>query len=229
MSGRDGWEPPGGRATFAASVASCSPSFALFTLAGAVTTTVPALRPLRVTADIKVCGTQLPDEAIAVGAGGVLANAVVTLTGVKVRTPYPDPQVSNEQCRFVPRVQLARPGAPTKTTSKDPLLHTTNAQQDGGRTLFNVGLPVPGLVVTRPLNGPGLVRLTCNTHTWMRGFVVVTDEMGAVSGADGRFELTGIPPGTYELRVWHEVLKATPLKVTVTAGATADVKIALAR
>ena len=31
------------------------------------------------------------------------------------------------------------------------------------------------------LNGPGLVRLTCNTHTWMRGFIVVTDEMGAVS------------------------------------------------
>ena len=77
-----------------------------------VTTAVPALRPLRVTADIKVCGTQLPDEAIAVGAGGVLANAVVTLTGVKVRTPYPDPQVTNEKCRFVPRVQLARAGRP---------------------------------------------------------------------------------------------------------------------
>ena len=198
-------------------------------IAGVVTTAVPALRPLRVTADIKVCGTQLPDEAIAVGAGGVLANAVVTLTGVKVRTPYPDPQVTNEQCRFVPRVQLARPGAPTKTTSKDALLHTTNAQQDGGRTLFNVGLPVPGMVVTRPLNGPGLVRLTCNTHTWMRGFVVVTDEIGAVSRADGRFELAGVPPGTYELRVWHEMLRAPPIKVTVTAGGTADVKIALMR
>ena len=199
------------------------------TITGVVTTAVPALRPLRVTADVKVCGTQLPDEAIVVGAGGVLANAVVTLTGVKVRTPYPDPQVTNEQCRFVPRVQLARPGAPTKTTSKDPLLHTTNAQQDGGRTLFNVGLPVPGLVVTRPLNGPGLVRLTCNTHTWMRGFVVVTDEMGAVSGADGRFHLAGIPPGTYELRVWHEMLKAPPIKVTVTAGGTSEVAIAVMR
>jgi len=68
--------------------------------------------------------------------------------------------VVNEGCRFVPRVQLARPGAPTRTLSKDPLLHTTNAQQDGGRTLFNVGLPVPNLVVARPLNGAGLVRLT---------------------------------------------------------------------
>lgn len=198
-------------------------------IAGVLTTAVPALRPLRVTADMKVCGTQLPDEAIAVGPGGVLANAVVTLTGVKVRTPYPDPQVVNEGCRFRPRVQLARPGAPTRTLSKDPLLHTTNAQQDGGRTLFNVGLPVPDLVVTRPLNGPGLVRITCNTHTWMRGFIVVTEEMGAVTGPDGRFQLNGVPPGTYELKVWHEMLKAPPVKVTVTAGGTATVAIALTR
>ena len=135
----------------------------------------------------------------------------------------------NEGCRFVPRVQLARPGAPTRTLSKDPLLHTTNAQQDGGRTLFNVGLPVPNLVVARPLNGAGLVRLTCNTHTWMRGYIVVTDEMAVVTGADGRFQLAGVPPGTYELRVWHEMLKAAPIKVTVTSGGTADVKLALTR
>jgi hypothetical protein len=212
-------------------VALVSPSVAAQTgaIAGVVTTTVPALRPLRVTADIKVCGTQLPDEAIAIGPGGVLANAVIALTGVKVRTPYPDPLVTNEGCRFVPRVQVARPGAPTSTTSKDPLLHTTNAQQDGGRALFNVGLPVPNLVVTRPLNGAGLVRLTCNTHTWMRGFIVVTDDMAVVSGRDGRFELTGLPPGTYELKVWHEMLKAPPIKVTVSAGKTTDLAVALSR
>ncbi len=199
------------------------------TISGVAVTAVPALRPLRVTADIKVCGTQLPDDAIAVGSGGGLANVVLTLTGVKVRTPHPDPTVTNEGCKFVPRVQLARAGAPTRTTSKDALLHTTNAQQDGGRTLFNVGLPVPNLVVTRPLAGPGLVRLTCNTHTWMRGFIVVTDEIAAVSGPDGRFQLNGVPAGTYELKVWHEMLKAPPMKVTVAAGGTADVKITLAR
>ncbi len=213
-------------------IALAQPSLAVAqggTITGIVTTTAAAPRPLRVTIDTKVCGTQLPDESIVVGAGGVLANAVLSLTGVKVATPYPAPLVTNEKCRFLPRVQLARPGAPTRTTSHDALLHTTNAQQDGGPTLFNVGLPVPGMVVTRPLNGAGLVRITCNTHTWMRGFIVVTDDMAAVSGADGRFRLTGVPPGTYELTVWHETLKAAPIKVTVAAGGTATVKIAMAR
>ena len=199
------------------------------TITGVAITALPAMRPLRVTMDMKVCGAEVPDETIAVGAGGALANVVVTLSGVKASSPYPDPQVLNEKCRFLPRVQLARPGAPTKTTSHDALLHTTNAQQDGGHTLFNVGLPVPNMVVTRPLNGPGLVRITCNTHQWMRGFVIVTDEMGAVTGPDGSFTLKGVPPGTYELKVWHELLKAAPAKVTVTAGGTATVKLALAR
>lgn len=199
------------------------------TVRGTVTTAVAAQRPLRVTLDARVCGAELPDESIVVGAGGALANAVVTLTGVKSTTPIPEPQVTNEKCRFLPRVQLARPGAQTKTTSHDPLLHTTNAQQDGGRTLFNVGLPVPGLVVARPLNGPGLVRITCNTHTWMRGFIVVTDEVAAVTGADGGFQLANVPPGIYELRVWHETLKAAPVKVTVSAGTATAATFAMTR
>ncbi len=208
----------------------CAPALAQSgSIGGVVTTAATAPRPLRITLDAKVCGNELPDESIVVGAGGVLANAVVTLTGVKPTAPYPDPQVTNDKCRFLPRVQLARPGAPTKTSSHDPLLHTTNAALDGGRTLFNVGLPVPNLVVTRPLAGPGLVRITCNTHTWMRGFIVVTDEMAAVTGADGRFHLANVPPGNYELRVWHETLKGAPMKVTVAAGASSTVKIALAR
>ncbi|MEZ5294411.1 MAG: carboxypeptidase regulatory-like domain-containing protein [Vicinamibacterales bacterium] len=195
------------------------------TITGVVTTAAKAPRPLRVTLDAKVCGATLPDESIVVGPDGGLANAVVRLTGVTAHAPYPDPHVTNEKCRFTPRVQLARPGAPTKTSSKDPLLHTTNAQQDGGRTLFNVGLPVPDMVVTRPLNGPGLVRITCNTHTWMRGYIIVTEDAAAVTGADGHFTLSGVPPGTYELTVWHETLNVAPQKVTVKAGGTTTVSL----
>ncbi len=194
-------------------------------ITGVVTTKASALRPLRVTFDQRVCGSELPDESILTSATGRLANAAVTVAGARAKGPPPEPTVMNEKCRFVPRVQVARPSSQVKTASKDPVLHTTNAHQDGGRNLFNLGLPVPGLTIARPINGAGVVRLSCNTHPWMRGWMVVTDEMSAVSGSDGRFSIADVPPGTYELRVWHEALKASPQKVTVTAGGTTEVMV----
>jgi hypothetical protein len=195
-------------------------------ITGTITTSAKGAAPVRVTIDQKVCGNELPDEAIVVDTQGHLANAVVILTGVK-RAAAGESVVMNERCRFGPRVQLARPNANVRTTSKDPILHTTQAQTENGRTIFNVALPVPGINISKPIGAAGTVRLTCNTHPWMRGWVIVTDDAAAISGADGKFSLDKVPPGTYELRVWHESLKSAPQKVTVVAGKPTDISIAL--
>src|SRR5687768_17794314 len=86
-------------------------------LTGTITTTAKGVAPVRVTIDQKVCGNELPDEAIIVDAQGRLANAVVLLSGVK-RSPPAEATVMNEKCRFAPRVQLMAPKASIKTTSK---------------------------------------------------------------------------------------------------------------
>ncbi len=125
----------------------------------------------------------------------------------------------------MPRVQIVRPNANVKTTSKDPILHTTNAQLENGRTLFNVALPIAGITITKPIGNAGNVRLSCNTHPWMRGWMVVTDDAAVVTGADGRFAIDNVPPGTYELRIWHESLKSAPQKITVTAGKPTDLAV----
>ena len=192
---------------------------------GTITTAAKGMAPLRVTIDQKVCGSELPDEAIVVDALGRLANAVVTLTGVKRAAA--DAVVTNEKCRFGPRVQLARPNANIRTTSKDRVLHTTQAQLENGRTIFNVALPVPGLNISKPIGAAGTVRLNCNTHPWMRGWMIVTEDAGAVSGADGRFSIDKVPPGTYELRVWHESLKGAPRKITVVPGKPTEINFQL--
>lgn len=197
------------------------------TIAGTVTTTAAAHAPLRVTFDQKVCGNELPDDAVARNASGQLANAVVTLTGVKTKGTAPGPSITNDKCRFVPRVQVARPQATITTTSTDPVLHTTNAQRADGKTLFNIALPVPGMKISKPAGDAGLVRISCNTHPWMHGWVVVTDEMSAVTGADGKFAIRDVPPGTYELRIWHEALAAAPKKVTVAPAQTATADFVL--
>ena len=195
-------------------------------ITGTITTTAKGAAPVRVTIDQKVCGDQLPDEAIVVDAQGRLANTVVILAGVK-RAAARDALVTNDKCRFAPRVQIVAPNTSVSTTSKDAVLHTTNAQLENGRSLFNVALPMPGITITRKLGGAGTVRLICNTHPWMRGWMVVTDEAAALSGADGRFTIDNVPPGTYELRVWHEALKGAPQKLTVSAGKPAEVNFAL--
>jgi hypothetical protein len=195
-------------------------------ITGTITTTARPAAPVRITIDQKICGNELADEAIAVDAQGHLANTVVIVTGLK-RAVTTEPVVTNEKCRFAPRVQLARPNANVHITSKDPMLHTTQAQLLTGSTLFNVALPIAGINITKPIGAAGPLRLNCNIHQWMRGWIVVTEEAAAISGGDGRFSIDKVPPGNYEVRVWHESLKAAPQKVTVAGGKPTEVNLRL--
>ena len=197
-------------------------------IVGVVTTKVAAPAAIRATIDSEVCGPSVPDESIAVDRSGRLANVVVSLAGVKAPAPA-EIVIVNERCRFAPRVGLLRPKGSIKMTSRDPVLHTMHAAADNGRAFFNVSLPIPNLTVSKPIDRPGVALLTCSTHTWMRGFLHVTDEASAVSGADGAFRLEGLPPGAHVLKVWHETLKANAVKVTVKDGETANVSIELTR
>jgi hypothetical protein len=171
-----------------------------------------------VTFDQQVCGAELPDQSVVVDGGGRLANAVVTLAGVKARAPVREIRILNDKCAFVPRVQVVGSKGVVKTSSQDPVLHTTTVQLPDGRQVFNLALPVPGMEIARPIQGAGALRVSCSTHKWMRGWIVVTDDVAAVTGPDGRFTLSDVPPGTYQLRVWHEALKAADRTVTVAAG-----------
>lgn len=196
------------------------------TVTGTVTTTAVSARPVRVTIDQPVCGNEAQDETIVADASGRLANAVVTLVGVKA-THAAASGILNEKCRFSPHVQIVRPNAMLTTSSTDAILHTTNAQVNGGRTLFNVAVPIPGLKITKPVSGAGLVRITCNTHPWMRAWVMVTEDRAALTSVDGTFTLNDVPAGTYELRVWHESLMGASQKVTVVSGKPTTVSFVL--
>ena len=188
---------------------------------------VPEPMMVAVTTDQAVCGNEVEDRATVVDPSGRVANAVIIVTGAPWGNVAPEPVLTNSGCYFVPRVQVAKTRTEVEVRSDDDTLHTTHAYDDRQRTLFNIAIPVPGLVVKRPLRRPGPVRLECDSHRWMRGWVYVTDDVAAVSGADGRFELSGIPPGTYELTVWHERYEGRSQQVTVTAGGTADVSVSV--
>ncbi len=197
-------------------------------VSGVATTKEAAPKAIRVTIDPAVCGQSLPDESIVVDATGHLANVIVTVAGVKAAGPA-ETFVSNDKCAFVPRVSTMKPGGALKMTSKDPMLHTMHAAAPDGRAFFNVSIPMPNVTLSRSIDKAGLVTLSCSTHTWMRGYLFVTEERAAVTGKDGKFQIDGLAPGAYELKIWHEALKAAPVKVVVKEGEMTPIEVVLGK
>jgi hypothetical protein len=185
---------------------------------------------LKVTTDESVCGSTVADEIMVADKAGGIAHAVVAVRGLAWNRANAPIHIVNKGCRFVPHVEVAQPGAGLEVTSEDPTLHTTHLYAPDNQSLFNIALPMPGIVVRRSLQkSTGVLRIACDTHPWMRGFIVVTADRSAVTGLDGGFHIADLPPGSHEVSVWHESLQASPQKVNVTAGGTTDVTFVLAK
>jgi hypothetical protein len=189
----------------------------------------PAARPpIAALIDSAVCGTDVPDESLLVDHDGGVANAVVVVRGVAAgaTAERPEALVDNAHCRFVPRVQVVTRGQSVRARSSDPVLHNAHPVlvADPEVSIANLALAVPGqtmdltrrLAATLPARGEALVRLGCDVHPWMRGWLVVLDHpYAAVTGADGTFTIADVPPGSYTVALWHEVLGRAERQVAV--------------
>lgn len=183
----------------------------------------PGLKSHEVFKHREWCGATVPNESLVLGPGQGVRYAVVTIEGITRGKAVERDAVNvldNRRCRFVPHVLTASVGQWLLLTNSDPILHNADAfNLDERRALFNVALP-PHRQVRQPLARPGRIRITCEVrHTWMEAFVVVSDHPYAtVTDAAGEYELRDVPPGTYRLRVWHELLGALERSVTLAKG-----------
>jgi plastocyanin len=201
-------------------------------IAGAVLVAgdIPALQPQPVFKELGFCGSTVPDERLVVGPGGALRYAVVHVLDITTGKPIVRDQpvaFDNVKCAFVPHVLTASVGQTLEIHNADPFMHDAHAWL-GTQTLFNVGI-LPGHTKREPLTEAGLIHINCNVrHTWMHAYLFVADDpYHTVTGPDGRFVLNEVPPGTYKVRVWHELLGSVESPVTVERGKTATVNLAL--
>jgi hypothetical protein len=181
------------------------------------------------TKDTDVCGGVREEAEVKVGADGGVGDAIVYLAEVEQGKAWPateTPVLDNKDCVFTPSVQ-AIPAGPLNVQNSDPVLHNTHGFY-GRRTAFNLALPNQGQVIEVDLPRAGQVRLECDSHGWMLGFVYVVDNpYYAVTGEDGTFEIADVPPGTYTLVANQAYTGPVEVEVTVESGATVEVPVEL--
>lgn len=181
---------------------------------------VPPADKIAVHRDLAFCGETIPNDALLVDrASKGIAGVVVSLEGVargKPLAPAPTP-LDNNACRFSPRVGATAAGSQLEITNGDPVLHNTHIFKDRS-TFLNVALPSGRKAIRKPLPSAGRLDVRCDAHKFMQSTMhVFAHPYFAVTDDTGQFELTRVPPGTYQLRVWHETLGTQVMTVQVPA------------
>jgi plastocyanin len=181
----------------------------------------PAPKKVPITIDQYVCGTEQLEGDLVVSNAREIRNVVVWLETPPPGAPQDPPAAATamdqKDCVFVPRVVIVAAAGTVDFLNSDRLLHNLHSVSKDNAT-FNRTQP-KGRTIPITFSRPEIVRIDCDLHSWMRGWVVVAPHpFYALSDARGRFKLDNVPAGQYTLRVWHERLGELSRPVTVTEG-----------
>lgn len=187
------------------------------------------MRTVVPTKDKDVCGGVREEAEVKVGADGAVGDAIVYLKGVEQGKAWPAaqmPVLENKGCIFHPAIQ-AIPVGKLSVLNSDPVLHNT-AGYYGKRNAFNVALPNQGQTVEVELSRAGQVRVECDAHGWMLGFVYAVDNpYYALTAEDGTFEIADVPPGKYTMIANQAYTGPLEIEVEVASGQTAEIPVEL--
>jgi hypothetical protein len=114
-----------------------------------------------------------------------------------------------EKCRFAPHVLAIEKGSFLNMINEDSILHNFHFYFED-RTILNFSISPSGKMPGKKMDQPGIFYTKCDIHGFMSGYVMVLDTpYYAVTGENGFFKISNIPPGAYLFSVWHESLKNT--------------------
>ena len=203
--------------TEAAAVAGYGNLHGVLTLEG----DVPAVKKLFSAGDASVkdsaicaAGDAIDEGLIINPANKGIANAVIFLEKApatikpELVEPPKDPAIFDQKaCRFFPRVVAFRIGQPLMVLSDDPIPHNTHTDPKRNSTFNQTISPNDRKGVecryTKPEATP--VKVVCDYHAWMKAYHFPVDHpYFAVTDADGKFKIDGLPAGKHTFNVWHE-------------------------
>lgn len=156
---------------------------------------------------------------------------VVYLTGAGLPRPEPAPapselpQITSVNGDFMPRFQVLSADITIEVLNADPIPHNTHVF-NRGETVFNVGLPLAGIVVKKTLTGAEIFNVRCDIHPWMQAwmFVPPTRYFAVLYEADS-VTFADIPPGEYVLHLWQPGRTENLQTVTLAPGETESLRL----
>ena len=194
----------------------------------------PPREKLAVNKDTEVCGKgEHLSESLIVGANGGVQNAVVYLTNISkgkaLDGAVPNGGVDQNGCRYAPHVTLVPAKTNFNIVNNDGILHNIHTYSTKNKPV-NLAQPKFKKTITQQFEQSEFIKVTCDAHGWMSGWIVVEDHpYYAVTDQSGAFKLADIPPGDYEVKVWHETLGEKTQKVSVKPKAETKATFELAK
>jgi plastocyanin len=152
---------------------------------------------------------------------------VVYLKGVPATGTPITHEMDQKGMKFRPVVLAIATGDSVRFLNHDGEEH--NVYSPDGEA-FNLGTFKVGETRTHAFAEPGVFRIQCSIHPEMLGYVFVApNRHAAVIDRQGRYTITGVPPGTWRLAVWNPRLQGPEKTVTVTVGKTVEEEITIRR
>jgi plastocyanin len=191
--------------------------------------TPPAPKVVKVNKDNQACGNEKKSEEWVVGANSGVKNAVASVVGAKGPAPKPakKPELDQKGCQFSPHVRLVPTGAELDILNPDGVLHNIHTFSTANPSI-NKAQPKFKKVMTEKFDKAEIIKVQCDAHSWMSGWIVVQDHpYYAVSGDDGSFKIDNVPAGKHTVQLWHESGAKLTKEVEVKAGQATKVTFEL--
>ena len=162
----------------------------------------------------------------AVGAGGGLADVVVSIKGLKgPEGAKAAPAVLDQKgCVYVPTILAVQAGQKVIVKNSDPCVHNVHTVPKENEMKNMVQAPGAAdltFVFDKP---EPFLKFQCDVHPWMFAWVSVVDgPYFALSDKDGKFTIKNVPAGKYTVEFAHRKLGTKTVEVEVKdGGATQD-------
>jgi plastocyanin len=197
------------------------------TITGKVTYTgtPPKMKPIDMSKEptcAKQHTTPVMTENVATGPGNTLQWVVVFISAGDDNPTAPTQAVKYEQkgCEYLPHVLPMQAGQQLQIFNDDQTSHNIHPLAKTNQE-WNKSQPPGSPPIDTKWDKPEFIPVKCNIHPWMHGyFVVLKTSHYAVTGGDGSFTITGLPPGKYTVTAWQEQYNSKSQDVTITGSET---------